>query len=169
MAPPFVCALAAAAALSIAGCAQKPPPPPPAGEPTFYRSLASRDARIDAAGARDMISIYRRNHGLPALALDPALEAAAQARANAMARAGQVSQGPRTPKARLAGQGLERAHAAENVSAGYYTMAEAFSGWRDSRPHNVNMLDPRIRRMGIATAYAPGSKHKVFWALVLTE
>jgi hypothetical protein len=26
-----------------------------------------------------------------------------------------------------------------------------------------------VRRMGIATAYVPGSKYHVFWALVLTE
>jgi uncharacterized protein YkwD len=31
------------------------------------------------------------------------------------------------------------------------------------------MLNPRMRRMGIATAYAPDSKYKVFWALVMAD
>ena len=70
---------------------------------------------------------------------------------------------------RLKGAQLTRRHAVENVSAGYHTLAEAFSGWRQSPPHNANMLDPAVRRMGIATAYVPGSKYHVFWALVLTE
>jgi uncharacterized protein YkwD len=56
--------------------------------------------------------------------------------------------------------------AVENVGAGYHTLAEAFSGWRDSPSHRANMLN-RGTRMGIASAYAPGSKYKVFWALIL--
>ena len=59
--------------------------------------------------------------------------------------------------------------AASNLSAGYHTLAEAFSGWRDSPAHNRVMLDGRATRMGIATAYAPGSKYKVYWALVVAE
>ena len=55
----------------------------------------------------------------------------------------------------------------ENASAGYRTLAEAFSGWRDSPKHNAVMLDGRATRMGIATAYSPGSKYRVFWSLVL--
>ena len=46
-------------------------------------------------------------------------------------------------------------------------LAEAFSGWRDSPPHRANMLNRGVSRLGIATAYAPGSKYKVFWALIL--
>ena len=57
--------------------------------------------------------------------------------------------------------------AVENVGAGYHTLAEAFSGWRDSPPHRANMLNRGVTRMGIATAYAPASKYKVFWALIL--
>jgi uncharacterized protein YkwD len=31
------------------------------------------------------------------------------------------------------------------------------------------MLDKRVKRMGIATAYAAGAKYKVYWALVLAD
>jgi uncharacterized protein YkwD len=51
--------------------------------------------------------------------------------------------------------------AIENVGAGYHTLAEAFSGWRDSPPHRANMLNRSVTRMGIAAAYAPVSKYKV--------
>jgi uncharacterized protein YkwD len=57
--------------------------------------------------------------------------------------------------------------AAENIGAGYHTLAEAFSGWRDSPPHRENMLLAGASRIGIAAAYAPKSKYRVFWALIL--
>ena len=57
--------------------------------------------------------------------------------------------------------------AAENIGAGYHTLAQAFSGWRDLPSHRKNMLLPGATHIGIATAYAPQSKYKVFWALIL--
>jgi uncharacterized protein YkwD len=63
--------------------------------------------------------------------------------------------------------GLGGSVAVENISAGYHTLAEAFSGWRDSPPHRANMLNKNVTRIGIAAVYAPASKYKVFWALVL--
>jgi len=72
--------------------------------------------------------------------------------------------------AAIAATALLCAHtAAENVGAGYHTLAQAFSGWRDSPPHRANMLLKGATRMGIAAAYAPKSKYKVFWALILAE
>jgi uncharacterized protein YkwD len=59
--------------------------------------------------------------------------------------------------------------AAENIGAGYHTLAEAFSGWRDSKSHNANMLLAGATRMGIAAVYTPKSKYKVYWALILAE
>ncbi len=60
--------------------------------------------------------------------------------------------------------GFDAKVAVENISAGYHTLAEAFSGWRDSPPHRANMLNQGATRMGIAAAYAPNSKYKVYWA-----
>jgi uncharacterized protein YkwD len=68
---------------------------------------------------------------------------------------------------RLGSSGYPAKLAVENVSAGYHTLAEAFSGWRGSPPHRANMLRNGVTRMGIAAAYAPQSKYKVFWALIL--
>jgi uncharacterized protein YkwD len=163
--PGFVLTMAV---LALAGCAEAPKLS--TGEPSFYKDLAAYDARVDAVAAREMISLYRRNNGLGPVAVDPGLEAAAQKQVMAMARADKLSHEVRGNLAgRLDSAGFTKNAAVENVSAGYHTLAEAFSGWRQSRPHNDNMLNPRMRRMGIATAYAPGSKYKVFWALVMAD
>ena len=160
---------ALAAILSLAACAEKPLDIP-TGQPTFYLSMASREARGDTAAARDLISIYRRNNGLSTVALDPLLLAEAQKQADAMAAANSMSHEVRgTLQKRLDGSGLGHTTAVENISAGYHTLADAISGWRNSRPHNENLLNGKMRRMGIASAYAPGTKYKVFWALVMSD
>jgi uncharacterized protein YkwD len=157
-------------ALALAGCAEAPRPAAPSQQPSFYLDLASYDARVDAGAAREMISLYRSNHGLGPVAADAGLEAAAQKQVTSMARANKLShEVSGTLTTRLNSSGFTKNAAVENVSAGYHTLAEAFSGWRQSKPHNENMLNPRMRRMGIATAYAPDSKYKVFWARVMTD
>lgn len=138
--------------------------------PPYYKDMARVDAAVDAPSAQQMISSYRQSNGAGSLTIDPALMRAAQAQAAAMARAGDVKASLSAGNGlatRLGAVGETNTYAVENVSAGYRTLAEAFSGWRDSPKHNAVMLDGRATRMGIATAYASGSKHKVFWSLVL--
>jgi uncharacterized protein YkwD len=165
----------APAGLLLASCAEQPAPvvarpPEPPGAPSFYDSMARPGARVDADAARDMISLYRSNHGLEALTVDPGLMAEAQAQAEAMARSDKLSHELRGAlTARLDRAGFRKSRAVENVSAGYHTLAEAFSGWRQSPPHNANMLAPGMRRLGIAAAYNPNTRYKVFWTLVLAN
>lgn len=137
----------------------------PAG-PSLYWPMAATGAQIDAGAARDMIATYRRNKGLAPLALDPGLQRLAETETAAMAAAGRPSQADivKTVAARMG-----YPEPAANLSAGYHTLAEAFSGWRESPAHNAVMLDPTATRMGIATAYAPGSKYKVYWALLVAK
>lgn len=149
--------------LLLAACqSEKQAPRPQAA--TFYASMANAEAEVDAAMARDMISAYRRNNGLGPLVLDPGLAAAAQVEADAMAASDKPSSADAF-KARLAARGF--AAPAANLSAGYHTLAEAFSGWRESAPHNRVLLDSKATRIGIATAYAPRSKYKVYWAMAV--
>ena len=70
---------------------------------------------------------------------------------------------------RLNASGYPATLAVENVSAGYHTLAEAFSGWRDSPPHRANMLKNGVTKLGIAASYAPNTKYKVFWTLILAS
>jgi uncharacterized protein YkwD len=140
----------------------------PSGQPSFYRSMATADAQLDAASAASMISGYRRNNGLNPVSLEPHLMRMAEAHARAMASRNKLdhSVGGQFNE-RVRRSGYDAKVAVENIGAGYHTLAEAFSGWRDSPPHRANMLRSGVTKMGIAAVYAPGSKYKVFWALIL--
>jgi uncharacterized protein YkwD len=148
----------------LAACVSEPE------TPAFYQSMARLDASVDQQVAAQMISQYRANNGLGPIAVDPALSAIAVSQAKAMAAAGNVKaslgKSQKLP-ARMASIGEPDTHAVENVSGGYRTLAEAFSGWRESPKHNKVMLDETATRFGLATAYSSSAKHKVFWSLVM--
>ena len=140
-----------------------------AGEPSFYRNLAPAARSSIAAAAPSMISGYRANNGLGAVTRRPGAD---EARRGAVAHHGGARQArPRRRQApstqRLKARAIDAKVAAENIGAGYHTLAEAFSGWRDSPPHRANMLIKGATRMGIAAVYSPKSKYKVFWTLIL--
>ena len=155
---------AALALLGLSGCVGETPPSMTT-EPSFYRNL-SQGGQLDPAAAQSMISGYRANNGLGAVTLDPALMKLAEEQSRAMVSRDKLDHN--------AGKGFQQringynaTVAVENVSAGYHTLAEAFSGWRDSPPHRANMLKSGVTRMGIAAVYSPRSKYKVFWTLIL--
>ncbi len=145
---------------SLAGCASAPVlPTGPVGA-----------VALDRSAAEDMISTYRHEHGLPPVALDPALNAVAQRQANAMANANVLSHDVvGALPVRLAEAGADRRAAIENVSAGYADFPAALGGWKRSPHHNENLLFPPVRRMGIAAASAPRTRYKTFWSLVMTN
>lgn len=166
--PPFRPLAALMGLLALAACAGDNFQPK--SEPTFYRNLARPGAELDATAAASMISGYRANNGLGAVTLDPELMRLALAQADVMAKRDKLDHGAGKPfVARLKASGYDARTAAENISAGYHTLAEAFSGWRDSSPHRANMLLKGATRMGIAAVYTPTSKYKVYWALILAE
>jgi uncharacterized protein YkwD len=149
----------------LAGCVGEAPPP---AQPSFYASLAAEDAVVDAAAAASMITGFRGNNGLGAVEVDPELTRIAMDHARAMAAKDKIERSAgREFTGRLGKAGFDGRDAVENVGAGYHTLAEAFSGWRDSPPHRANMLKGGVNRIGIATVYAPQSKYKVFWAMVM--
>lgn len=153
------------AALTLAGCADSYVPKE---EPSFYRDLAQPGAQLDTAAAASMISGYRTNNGLPAVTVDPELMRLAEAQAEVMARRDRLDHNVGKPFiVRLKASGYDAKVAAENIGAGYHTLAEAFSGWRDSPPHRANMLLAGATRIGIAAIYTPTSKYKVYWSLIL--
>jgi len=152
--------------LLLAACASEAPIETPA----MYVDIATPGARLDPVAAASMISQYRGNNGLPAVAVDAELMRLAEAQSQAMAAQNKLDHDVRAPLAkRLAGAGYAATVAVENVSAGYHTLAEAFSGWRDSPPHKANMLKGGVSKLGIAASYAPNTKYKVFWTLILAS
>jgi len=139
-------------------------------QPTMYLSMANGGATLDPVAAASMISLYRQNNGLGAVAVDPGLMKLAEQQSQAMASRNKLDHDVKGAlEKRLGASGYPTKLAVENVSAGYHTLAEAFSGWRDSPPHKANMLKNGVTKLGIAATYAPNTKYKVFWTLILAS
>jgi uncharacterized protein YkwD len=152
--------------LLLAGCAAEAP----IQEPAMYANMANPGARVDTVAAATMISQYRQNNGLGSVVVDPELVKLAEAQSQVMANQNKLDHDVKAPLAkRLNASGYPANLAVENVSAGYHTLAEAFSGWRDSPPHKANMLKSGVTKLGIAAGYAPNTKYKVFWTLILAS
>jgi uncharacterized protein YkwD len=151
--------------LPLAGCltSSEPEPPPAVPRPSVV-------VRLDPAAMQASITAYRRAHDLGGVTIDPGLMALAQAQANAMARANELShEVSGSLNRRLSASGRPMGYAVENVSAGYADAAAALAGWERSPAHNANLLDKHMRRMGIAAADAPGTRFKTYWALMMTD
>lgn len=151
--------------LALAGCISEDARPPVTRSHLYDR--LDEGSQLDAGAARDMINAYRSRSGLPALALDAELSSDARQKATDWADRDRSSWGE-TPKPAAAGPlQAPGAWREDKVSAGYRTLAEAFSGWRDQPQHNALMLSPQAQRLGIAAIHAPASKYKVYWAMVV--
>jgi uncharacterized protein YkwD len=154
--------LATRIAFAVSGCIGPSAEAP--ATPTFYQRL-DQGATLDPVAAQGMINAWRANNSLEPLAVDADLSAEAQRRAAAVAKTDRSSWGETPDPGRSGGGGS--GFRAERVSAGYRTLAEAFSGWRDSPKHNSALLAPQAKRLGIAAVDQPGSKYGVYWAFVV--
>lgn len=164
--PLFRLLVLAAVGLGLGACAVDRDPPP--GQPTFYNSMAKPDVEVDVGSAASMISGYRQNNGLGAVVADPELTRMAMAHTKTMVARDKLDHNlGKSFQQRVKESGYDATAAVENISAGYHTLAEAFSGWRESAPHRANMLHKGVTRIGIAAVYSPKSKYKVFWTLIL--
>jgi len=153
--------------LLLAGCSADVKIP---DQPAMYLDMAQPGATLDPVAAAIMISQYRQNNGLGAVAVDPELSKLAEQQSHAMAARNKMDHNVKGPlEKRLGASGYPATLAVENISAGYHTLAEAFSGWRDSPPHKANMLKNGVTKLGIAATYAPNTKYKVFWTLILAS
>ena len=160
-------AAAIAGLLLLGGCAADVKIP---DQPAMYLDMAQAGAVLDPQAAAIMISQYRQNNGLATVVVDPDLMKLAEQQSQAMASQNKLDHDVRAPLAkRLNASGYPATLAVENISAGYHTLAEAFSGWRDSPPHRANMLKNGVTKLGIAASYAPNTKYKVFWTLILAS
>jgi uncharacterized protein YkwD len=152
---------------ALAGCTSTVSEAP---VPPFYERLDQTMRPVDPGSSLGMINQYRGNNGLAAVRWSPALAQVAKAAAERMAAADKVlSASDAHLSEELPRAGYRYKSFVANLSAGYRTFAEAFSGWRELKENNAHMLDGRAIELGLATAYAPGSKYRVFWALVLAE
>lgn len=119
-----------------------------------------------SATAQAAISRYRAEHGLPPVTPDPKLMRLAAEQANAMARAGVMDHSVDRPfQVRMASYSPEIA--VENIAAGTKTFASTLDIWQHSPSHDANLRRAGVTRFGIASAEAPDSKYKIFWALIM--
>lgn len=131
---------------------------------------ASLAAAQGADTERDMVersNAFRREQGLPALAPERALAAAARDFAAYMARTdryGHEADG-RTPAERSQAQGYDHCMVAENIAMQYSSrgfsgpeLARGFvQGWIDSPGHRENLLSSTATDIGLAIARSPAS------------
>jgi uncharacterized protein YkwD len=137
----------------------------PTDEPTLYGRI-DQGAQLDPATALSLINGHRAKAGLPPLKLDPGLDALARQMAESVAASDRSVAG-QVPVFGVSRTSDASGYRQQRVSAGYRTLAEAFSGWRDSPQHNELMLSRQAKRMGIAAVNQPSSRYRVYWALVV--
>lgn len=148
-----VLAIAAGAALALAGCTMT------GGEtgglaPALTAAMDRPGASLDRGQAIALVNSYRTVTGAPPLTEDPALDAAADAAASQYAATDRAP--PKPAEASIM-----------RVSGGYSDFAETFSGWRNSPPDAAALADPGMRRAGIAQVYNAGSSYGTHWILLL--
>jgi uncharacterized protein YkwD len=126
----------------------------------------ARTRATDADIAAALISRHRRAHGLGPVKVDPRLNAPALHQAQVVAQTGWLFHGEFA--SRMASYGI-RGQAAENLSAGLWTVEQVIAQWKSSPGHNSNLLLPAVTRIGLARVDRPGSTHGRYWALVLAR
>jgi uncharacterized protein YkwD len=138
--------------------------------PPFYDRLDLTGHQVDPASSLSMINQYRGNNGARPLKWNPTLAQVARQAAERMGAAGKVLSADDVRLAETLPQsGYRYKMYTANLSAGYRTFAEAFSGWRELKENNAHLLDSRASEIGVATALVPGSKYQVFWAVVVAD
>jgi len=143
-------AVPSALALTLAACSS--------GGGGLSAGLAARmdmpHAQLNRVEAIGIVNNFRTQSGAPALTEDASLDATAQALATQYAKTGR-----HPPKPAGAVQ--------IRYSAGYFTFAETFSGWRNSPQDAPALVDRGATKAGVAAVYDAGSAYGVYWVIVL--
>jgi uncharacterized protein YkwD len=111
-------------------------------------------AQLNRAEALGIVNNYRQTNGAGALTEDAGLDATAQQLATQYARTGKQPPKP---------QGVMQIR----YSAGYFTFAETFSGWRNSPADATALADPTATKAGVAAVHDKDSAYGVYWVIVL--
>jgi uncharacterized protein YkwD len=159
---PALLVLAALAMLAALGG-----PAAAAGQPmgsspiTAASSLAQFQARVVS-----LTNGQRRLHGCPALVANLTLTRVAQAHSADMAAHNYFSHYSRngaSPFVRIRAAGYRYAEAAENIAAGQNTPEVVVTAWMRSPHHRANILNCRLRQIGVGYAYNPASTYRTYW------
>jgi len=114
----------------------------------------------------------RATAGQPAMAMEPHMEALAQAHSTHMAQAGfwghtnPAGLGP-TERLESVDPVAHSSGMAENIGAGYQTVADAMNAWMNSAQHRDNILDPRWTHCGVGCYTRSGDPqgYNIYWTV----
>jgi len=129
-------------------------------------AMAIISTLAQAEDMAEMISRYRREHGLSTVKTDPQLTAIAERQAQAMAATGIMDHsvaGSFTTRI----SGVRTGMAAENIAAGTKTWGQTFQMWQTSPGHNANLLLSKADIVGVAVAHNDQTRYKTYWAMVI--
>ncbi|BCB18854.1 CAP domain-containing protein [Bosea sp. ANAM02] len=149
----------------LAACAGDPRREGPL-DPRMVEKVAA--VSLDPAQAGRILNVYRAGQGLGPVRPDPRLMAMAQRQSDAMVKANALSHDAGGSFAtRIQAAGVDSARAAENLGGGYFSVEEAFEGWRRSPGHAANLRMKEATRYGIALSKDPRTSYRVWWTLVV--
>jgi uncharacterized protein YkwD len=102
----------------------------------------------DSASILRLVNDYRDRHGLPPLHAEPVLQDIAERHSRDMALRGRLTHdGFRRRFDRAPGR-----ICVENVGTGHVRVEQLLEGWRGAEAHRRNLLEPRIRRVGLGNS-----------------
>ena len=135
----------------------------PAQVPTAHAATGSLACPAGSEWTlRDLVNSYRQANGRSALPLSAELMAKAQAWSEHMATTGSL-----THSNLSSGVSGGWTYISENIAYNSSSVAAAQAALQASAPHRANMLAKGVTRLGIAASYAPNTKYKVFWTLIM--
>jgi len=127
-------------------------------------AVCSSDSKSDFLA---LINQYRQDNGVGTLKISSALTTAAQLHSEDMAAHNYFAHNSldgRTPIDRMRAAGYNyNTWYGENIAAGYNTAQTVFDAWKNSPPHDENMLNPSFVVIGIGLAYNASSTYKWYW------
>lgn len=139
-------------ALSMMGCTPEEP-----------AAVAPQQVSVTQDEIGGLLNAERAALGLPGLARNARLEAAALLHAQDMARTGNFSHtgsGGSKPSGRVKTQGYSYCYVAENIAQGQPDAGTAMRSWMDSPGHRKNNLSKK------ATEYGAARAEGNYWVLV---
>jgi uncharacterized protein YkwD len=116
-----------------------------------------------------LVNEARAVKGLTPLTLDAKLVQVAAAHSQHMASQQKMAHegiGDGTPRDRIIAAAPKAQKTAENVAMGQQTPAEVVTGWMESPAHRRNIMDPKLRHIGVEVA--TGGDGRPYWTQVFT-
>lgn len=138
----------------------------PAGIGETAPAAGMTPARVEADLVR-LINDQRARVGLPPLAPEPKLSAAALAHSRVMGRTGCLDfacDGVSVDR-RVAANGYRYGETRSYIGAGYDNAGAALAAMMARKQGRKMVLDPAFRHIGVGYAFVPGGTHRHYWTV----